>query len=93
MFHAYKFRLEPDINQKTCELEFVLESCHRLDKAFQVFFCRVMAGYPRCKDRDRHDRFTDPGIGDGARMIGKKVRRQRGLCPGSNSESEMLCLS
>jgi hypothetical protein len=30
MFHAYKFRLESDINQ-TRELEIVLESCRRLD--------------------------------------------------------------
>ncbi len=62
MFHAYKFRLEPDINH-TRELEFILESCRRLDKVFQAFFFRVMAcewkrGYPRFQYHDCHDSFT-----------------------------------
>jgi putative transposase len=132
MFRAYKFRLEPNVNQ-TRELEIALEShrrlynaclgqrkaayeterksikytdqsawfkteravnpffarlnfssaqatMRRLDKAFQAFFRRVKAGekpgYPRFKGRDRFDGFTYPSVGDGARIIGNKLRLQ-----------------
>ncbi|MFH0351027.1 MAG: RNA-guided endonuclease InsQ/TnpB family protein [Chromatiales bacterium] len=133
MFRAYKFRLEPGVNQAR-ELGIALET-HRhlynaclaerkaafetekrsvkyteqsawftqqrssnpwfarlnfssaqatmrnLDKAFQAFFRRVKAGekepgYPRFKGRDRFDSFTYPSIGDGARVVGNKLRLQ-----------------
>jgi putative transposase len=52
----------------------------RLDKSFQAFFRRVKAGekpgYPRFKSRDRFDSFTYPSVGDGARIIGNKLRLQ-----------------
>jgi putative transposase len=52
----------------------------RLDKSFQGFFRRVKAGekpgYPRFKGRDRFDSFTYPSVGDGARIIGNKLRLQ-----------------
>jgi putative transposase len=52
----------------------------RLDKSFQAFFRRVKAGekpgYPRFKNRDRFDSFTYPSVGDGARIIGNKLRLQ-----------------
>jgi putative transposase len=132
MFRAYKFRLEPNVNQ-TRELEIALEThrrlynaclaqrkmayesekksirytdqsawfkteratnpyfarlnfssaqatMRRLDKAFQAFFRRVKAGekpgYPRFKGLDRFDSFTYPSVGDGARIIGNKLRLQ-----------------
>lgn len=132
MFRAYKFRLEPNVNQ-TRELEIALEShrrlynacleqrkvayeterkpvkytdqsawfkterdtnrffarlnfssaqatMRRLDRAFRSFFRRVEAGqkpgYPRFKGRDRFDSFTYPSVGDGARIIGNKLRLQ-----------------
>jgi putative transposase len=132
MFRAYKFRLEPNVNQ-TREIDITLEThrrlynacldqrktayeserksieytdqsawfkteratnpyfarlnfsssqatMRRLDKAFQAFFRRLKAGdkpgYPRFKGRDRFDSFTYPSVGDGARIIGNKLRLQ-----------------
>lgn len=53
----------------------------RLDKAFQAFFRRVKAGeqpgYPRFKSRDRFDSWTYPSLGDGARIVGRKLRLQQ----------------
>lgn len=52
----------------------------RLDKAFQAFFRRVKVGeapgYPRFKGSDRFSSFTYPSVGDGARIIGNKLRLQ-----------------
>jgi putative transposase len=132
MFRAYKFRLEPNVNQAR-ELAIALEThrglyntcleqrktvyeaekrsvkytdqsawfknerltnaylarlnfssaqatMRRLDKAFQAFFRRVKAGekpgYPRFKGQDRFNSFTYPSVGDGARIIGNKLRLQ-----------------
>jgi putative transposase len=132
MFRAYKFRLEPNVNQ-TRELEIALEThrrlynacleqrktayetekksvkyadqsswfkserinnpyfarlnfssaqatMRRLDKSFKAFFRRVKAGekpgYPRFKGQDRFNSFTYPSVGDGARIIGSKLRLQ-----------------
>ena len=51
----------------------------RLDKAFSAFFRRIKAkqntGYPRFKGRDRFSSFTYRS-GDGARLIGNKLRLQ-----------------
>lgn len=52
----------------------------RLDRAFQAFFRRVKVGekpgYPRFKNRDRCNIFTYPSVGDGARIMGNKLRLQ-----------------
>lgn len=52
----------------------------RLDKSFQAFFRRVKAGqtpgYPRFKAQDRFNSFTYPSIGNGARVLGNKLRLQ-----------------
>jgi len=132
MFRAYKFRLEPNVNQSR-ELAIALEThrrlynaclaqrketyeatkvsikyvqqshwfkterqvnpwfarlnfssaqatMRRLEKAFKAFFRRVKAGetpgYPRFKGRGRMNSFTYPTVGDGARIIGNKLRLQ-----------------
>lgn len=52
----------------------------RLDKAFSAFFRRIkegqIPGYPRFKGRGRFSSFTYPSIGDGARVVGGKLRLQ-----------------
>lgn len=132
MFRAYKFRLEPNVNQ-TRELKIAPEThrrlynaclaqrkiayetdkssvkyteqstwfkserginpyfarlnfssaqatLRRLDKAFQAFFRRAKSGekpgYPRFKGQDRFNSVTYPSVGDGARIIGNKLRLQ-----------------
>ncbi|WP_230840122.1 RNA-guided endonuclease InsQ/TnpB family protein [Gloeobacter morelensis] len=53
----------------------------RLDKAFAAFFQRIKAGqtpgYPRFRSRSRFDSFTYPSLGDGVRVMGRKLRLQR----------------
>lgn len=52
----------------------------RLDKAFKAFFRRVKAGekagFPRFRSRSRYDSITFKSYGDGARIMGGKLRVQ-----------------
>jgi len=52
----------------------------RLDLAFKAFFRRIKAGetpgYPRFKGRDRFDAVVYPSVGDGAKIVGNKLRLQ-----------------
>lgn len=132
MFRAYKFRLEPNVNQSR-ELAIALEThrrlynaclarckdaykatktsinygqqsswfkgerkvnpwfarlnfssaqatMRRLEKAFKAFFRRLKEGqkpgYPRFKGRGWFTSFTFPSVGDGARILGNKLRLQ-----------------
>ena len=89
MFFACKSRLELGINQVR-ELEIALDSHRCLSKASRALFCRIKAkkpGYPGIKGYGRLDRFTHPGVGDGARIIGNKPRLWHTLCPGRTSWS------
>lgn len=76
------FKSERGVNPYFARLNFssAQATMRRLDKAFQAFFRRVKAGekpgYPRFKGQDRFDSFTYPSVGDGARIIGSKLRLQ-----------------
>lgn len=76
------FKTERSTNPWFARLNFssAQATMRRLDKAFQAFFQRIKTGkkpgYPRFKGRDRFDSFTYPSIGDGARLINRKLRLQ-----------------
>lgn len=76
------FKAERKTNQWYAKLNFssAQATMRRLDKAFLAFFCRVKAGetpgYPRFKGRGHFNSFTYPSVGDGARIIGNKLRLQ-----------------
>ncbi len=76
------FKKERAVNPFFARLNFssAQATMRRLDKAFQAFFRRIKSGekpgYPRFKARDRFDSLTYPSIGNGARVIGNKLRLQ-----------------
>jgi len=77
-----RFTLDRKVNTYYARLNFssAQATMRNLDKAFKAFFRRCKAGeepgYPRFKARDRFDSITFPSVGDGARIVGNKLRLQ-----------------
>jgi putative transposase len=76
------FKSERRVNPWFAKLNFssAQATMRRLDKTFRAFFQRIKTGktpgYPRFKSRDRFNSFAYSCIGDGARVIGNKLRLQ-----------------
>lgn len=77
-----RFTLDRKVNNYYARLNFssAQATMHNLDKAFKAFFRRVKTGeepgYPRFKARDRFDSITFPSVGNGASIVGNKLRLQ-----------------